>query len=134
MRSSLKQIAAVMALGAVSMGSSALAGFTGQSALCATNADGSGYCAGSFLGFRNHPNPQVFASFTDSHSGYREFAAQYAPDAVTPAQRYGCMPSSALQSFWPEAMKHDGYFYISWDAQGTCNSLHLAHGSQYANY
>jgi hypothetical protein len=57
MRHVLKQLAAVVALGVVGMGSSALAGDTNEWAHCTLNADGSGNCNGNFLGFRNHPSP-----------------------------------------------------------------------------
>lgn len=134
MKSALKQLAAVVACGVVGVGSSALAGYTGQSAFCTAYSDGSGFCYGSFLGFRNHPNSLVFASFTDSESGYREFSARYAPDSTSAAQFYGCMPGDAVKPLWSAAIQHRGYFYISWGANGLCNRLHLANGSQYSNF
>jgi hypothetical protein len=52
-------LSAVLALSATS----ALAGESYDAALCVKREDGSGYCYGTYRGFRNHWSPKTYVEF-----------------------------------------------------------------------
>jgi hypothetical protein len=129
-----KQWMTVMAMGVMGVASSASAGSTFQYAYCAANADGSGYCSGNFLGFRNHAGSgtQVYFNHTDWNT--KSFRVDYQASSTAAVQTFMCTPSSAVAALWSSAMSHSGYFNIEWDAAGICTRLQLYHGSQYSNF
>lgn len=107
------------------------AGYTYESAYCTTNSDGSGYCQGTFLGFRNAPGAYDYAQFQNNTTpGYvpKIFYASYL------GKLYACIPDGDIAAIWPMAMATRGYFNLVWDASGTCHNLWLNNGSYTQNF
>ncbi|MCP3167253.1 hypothetical protein [Myxococcus qinghaiensis] len=108
------------------------AGFQTESANCYRNADGSGRCHGSLLGFRNHAGANTVASFTRVSNGAPYFSANLTSGATT--TYYNCLADAATEAQWSKAMNHEGFFSIYWSASGECYSLFLINGSQYSHF
>jgi hypothetical protein len=106
----------------------ALAGQTYQYATCGKWSDGSGYCFGNFLGFRNSSDPSDFIYFTKSSDGFRSMYARIY------GQSFSCVPSSSLYGIWDQVLLHQGYFFIEWNNAGSCDYLSLSNGSQFASF
>lgn len=107
------------------------AGYTWQTASCSANSDGSGSCAGTFLGFRNSSGASDYAQFqSNTTPGFvpQIFYAVYA------GRLYSCVPDANIQAIWPMVMAARGYFSVSWDASGTCHNLWLNNGSYTQNF
>jgi hypothetical protein len=134
MRLSVKKLAVVLSLGMVGVGSSALAGYTHQNASCVKNADGSGYCFGNFLGFREHAISSTYAWFSMTETGSKTFVAHFTPSGAPSFVTYTCVPDATVAAMWPQAMAHRGHFRVDWNTSGTCTELSLTNGSQYSNY
>ncbi|GEN12381.1 hypothetical protein SAMN05443572_10363 [Myxococcus fulvus] len=109
-----------------------LAGFTTESAHCYKNADGSGRCQGSLLGFRNHAGANTQALFSRSSNAAPYFYAALTTGATT--EYFSCTADAMTGAHWSKAMNHEGFFSIYWSAQGDCYSLFLINGSQYSNF
>lgn len=124
----------VLSLAVLGVGGVAVAGSTTQSAYCIKNADGSGRCYGTMLGFLNSAHGSTYARFYKNTSGTRSFYALYAPTSTDSAVGHSCTPDAEVSAIWDKAMQHRGYFSIQWDTAGTCNYLYLSNGSQYTNF
>jgi hypothetical protein len=113
---------------------SAYAGYQDSgTAQCVSNADGSGSCEGTMLGFRNAPN-SAFAYFSDDYDSLGVGLGFYAFINNNP---YACsvVPGSALEGMLRRnAMIADGYFYITWDKKQNCSGARFRHGSAYKNF
>ena len=96
--------------------------------VCASYSDGSGYCGGTFLGFRNYSDPTTYAGFHTSSSGTNAFLSNWNGSAHT------CLASSAVVGLWPQLQTARGYFYVHWNASGICDSVAFTNGSSYANF
>lgn len=131
-KQSLMKLAGTAAVLALSFGAmESRAGYTSQSASCSKNADGSGSCSGTFLGFRNSANSGDWVYFQyNSTPGYVTYAfyANYA------GVFYSCTPNSTLQAVWPMIQSNRGYFNISWDASATCTNIWINNGSYTQNF
>jgi hypothetical protein len=134
MKRFMKTLAPVVSLAVFGMAPLALAGSTSETAYCYQNADGSGHCYGNFLGWRNSSQTSAYAYFSENDSGSRSFYARYTVSGATTPSSYSCIPDASVAAVWGEALGHKGYFSISWNTSGTCYSLSLYNGSQYANY
>jgi hypothetical protein len=101
------------------------AGIQDEWTYCTKNKDGSGYCAGTFRGYRNHPDPNTSVHFAYSSNGGSGVQVNY------DGQAHVCMtqPGSAVDKMWPMSISHSGNFQLSWDAAGTCTWLYLGNGS-----
>lgn len=95
---------------------------SGAPASCYKYSDGSGYCSGTFRGFRNAVG-----------SSYAQFLA-YPTTLLAFYGRYGTTSYSCYRGVssgddigvhmverWPMAAAPDTYFEIDWDSGGTCN-------------
>jgi hypothetical protein len=134
MKRFMKTLAPVLSLAVFGMAPLALAGSTSQSNHCFQNADGSGYCYGNFLGWRNSSTAGEYSYFYENDSGSRSFYARYMVSGATSLSTYSCIPDASVSAMWGEALAHKGYFSVSWNSSGACYSLSLYNGSQYANY
>ena len=133
MKRILKALTPVVSLLALVAAPAALAGYKTESAYCyKSTTDGSGYCYGNLLGFRNHAGASTYAYFTQYYSGSKYFYAAVTSGTTTTS--YSCTPNAATGAQWPKALNHHGYFTIYWDSTGACYSLYLNNGSQYANF
>jgi hypothetical protein len=134
MKRFVKTLAPVVSLAALGMSSLALAGSTSQSNYCYQYADGSGYCSGNFLGWRNSSTAGEYAYFYENDSGSRSFYARYQVSGATSLSTYSCIPDASVAAMWGEALSHKGQFSVYWNASGSCYSLYLYNGSQYSNF
>lgn len=105
------------------------AGQQWTTAACSKASDGSGSCYGNFLAFRNNSDPSTYASFIEYASGSRYFQAWWPTTGVV-----SCVPNATVANLWPRIMLHEGYFYVTWDATGTCNQLILNNGSHHSSF
>ena len=107
----------------------ARAGATFEYAFCTSLPDGSGYCEGNFLGFRNDPDPSVYISFVKHPNGKRQMEAYYNHE------KYGCYAEGAkVVAMFDEMMTQRDAFSIQWDASGACTQIGIFHGSKYSEY
>jgi hypothetical protein len=120
-------LAAVLVLAA----GTATAGGVWHYAGCYTNPDGSGYCYGSFQGFRDQSYAKSYAEFQEVSDGSRSFGAVYQNPYSGNITSAWCIPDASVAALWPEAMNHNGYFHINFTAGGVCNRLTLTNGSAY---
>jgi hypothetical protein len=124
-------VCTVLSVGAARL---ALAGQVYEAATCSQNASG-GTCEGTFLGFRNHSDPNARAWFrTCVGPGFMCGPATHTFGASLNGVLYGCTPSTTTAALWEEAMTHRGYFRISWNSSNTCTLLELQNGSPYSNF
>jgi hypothetical protein len=129
-----KQMVPMLSVAVLGAGSLAQAGSTSESAYCYKSTDGSGYCYGNFLGFRNHAGSGTKAYFYKRVDGTRNFNAAITNPSTGLTTNYSCIPDTATSALWSRALAHSGYFYVSWDATGTCTYLSLYNGSQYSTF
>jgi hypothetical protein len=134
MRQFMKKLAPVVSLAALGMATAAGAGSKYEGAYCFQNADGSGYCYGNFLGWRNSPQSTAYARFYETQAGSRNFYARYTVSGATSPSTYTCIPDATVSAMWGEALAHKGRFYVYWNTSGTCYSLYLYNGSNYSNF
>ncbi|WP_141333188.1 hypothetical protein [Myxococcus sp. AB025B] len=127
-----KAWAPFVSLMALAASSTAMAGAQTESAYCYKAADGSGYCAGNFMGFRSHSGANTYARFNQVNSTSRTFLGSYTTASGTVTG--SCVPDAAMAARWTKAMSHQGYFAIYWNTAGTCYQLYLYNGSQYASF
>ncbi|QSQ25974.1 hypothetical protein JY651_14050 [Pyxidicoccus parkwayensis] len=130
----LKSLTPVVALATLGLSSVASAGLTYQGATCYQNTDGSGYCYGSMLGFREDATTTSYASFREDEDGTRSFYARYTVAGSTAASSYSCIPDATVSSLWNVALSTRGYFYVAWNTAGTCTYLRVSNGSNYTNF
>lgn len=128
----LKRGAAVCSLATLLASPAVLAGFQTESANCYKNADGSGRCHGSLLGFRNHAGANTQAYFSRASNASPFFYATLTTGATTTS--FSCTADAATGAQWSKAMNHEGFFSIYWSAAGDCYSLFLINGSQYSHF
>jgi len=90
-------------------------------AYCYKNADGSGSCRGSVLGFRTNADPNAYVYIVGwSTAGYSPSASF---SAYINGTSYSCFTSDALVAERVNALSsHTNLFAVSWDATGTCIS------------
>lgn len=87
---------------------------------CVKYSDGSGYCRGSMLGFRNSPYTDAWAVFeTNLTNNWTYFFAKYN------GQYFACYPDAATSARFASAMAANGYFYVRWDTTSTCTTLYV---------
>jgi hypothetical protein len=130
----VKQLAPVVTLAALGVGSLAFAGSTYEGAYCYKYTDGSGYCYGNFQGFRDHAGASTRAYFYKSDSGSKSFYAAITNTSTGVTTGYSCTPDAAAGALWSKAIVHHGYFYVSWNTSGSCTYLSLTNGSQYSPF
>jgi hypothetical protein len=121
-------LAAVIALCAAS----AHAGANYETAYCTKSSDGSGYCYGTMLGFRNHWYAGTQVTFEEASDYSPVFRVTYQHTTTTPLIEVSCIPNAATKVLWPRATLHTGYFAISWNAAGECTRLTLSTSSRFA--
>jgi hypothetical protein len=134
MKRFMKTLVPVMTFAVLGVASVASAGLVSDSGACFQNTDGSGYCYGNFLGWRNHAQSTAYAYFYENDAGSRGFYARYTVAGATAPSTYSCVPDASVSAMWGDALANKGRFYINWDANGTCYSLSVYGGSLYANY
>ncbi|MCY1020084.1 hypothetical protein [Pyxidicoccus sp. MSG2] len=130
----LKSLTPVVALATLGLASVASAGLESQSATCYQNTDGSGYCYGNMIGFREDATTTSYASFREDEDGTRSFYARYTVAGSTAASTYTCIPDATVSSIWNLALSSRGYFYVTWNTAGTCTYLRMSNGSNYSNF
>lgn len=130
----MKKLAPVVSLAVLGVASVASAGSTSDSAHCFQNVDGSGYCYGNFLGWRNSSQTGAYAYFYENDAGSRTFYARYMVSGATSYSTYTCSPDASVSAIWGEALANKGRFYINWDVNGVCYSLSIYNGSLYSNF
>lgn len=128
----LKHGASAFCVAALLAAPAAFAGFQTESANCYKNADGSGRCHGSLLGFRNHAGANTHASFNRVSNSAPYFSAALTSGATT--TYFNCTADTGTAAQWSKAMNHGGFFSIYWSAAGECYSLFLINGSQYSHF
>ncbi|MFY1825029.1 hypothetical protein ACN47A_03885 [Myxococcus fulvus] len=131
---SMKSLIPMVALATLGTASVASAGHTYSAASCYQYADSSGYCYGNFLAFRNDATTTTYASFRETDAATRSFYARFTVSGATTPSTYTCIPDATVSAMWAQALDARGYFYVSWDASGTCTYLALNNGSSFANY
>lgn len=105
----------------------AQAGYKAESSYgCHKNSDGSGFCYGSFIAFRNSPDPQAYMGVAET-GGYKWFQAQLN------GAYYTCTPDAATGAFWGDAISAK-YVEMDWNAAGICNYTIVKSYSSYGNY
>jgi hypothetical protein len=121
-------IAAV--LGGALSASVAEAGYKTEYASCYKNADNSGGCYGTLLGFRN-------AAGTSWASFYRVTAETYSYYSFSGSlnnQYYSCTPNAQLAAMWHDFMTARGRIQIEWNASGQCTYGIVDNSSSYSNF
>ncbi len=95
--------------------------------LCARSQDGSGYCTGTHDGARNSHGSGDQVSFALDNTGFAYFGALY--DGGT----YGCTKTTTADSLdalvWNAAASSRNYFYVTWNAAGTCEWVYIGNFS-----
>jgi hypothetical protein len=134
MKRLMKTLAPVVSLAVVGMAPLALAGSTSDSIFCFKATDGSGFCSGNFLGWRNSATSTEYVYFSENDSGTRSFYARYVVAGSTSPTTFTCTPDTSVTAMWREALAHKGYFSVSWDELGNCFNLVLSNGSQYSHF
>jgi hypothetical protein len=130
-----KKMVPVLSVAVLGMGSLAFAGQQTETVYCYKNTtDGAGTCYGNFLAFRNHAGASTRAYFYKHDSGTKSFYAAVTNTSTNVTTSYSCTPDAAAGAMWSKAISHSGYFYVSWDANGTCTYVALTNGSHYANF
>jgi hypothetical protein len=96
---------------------------------CTVNADGSGNCQGTYNGARIGATANDQVSFTMDNGGFAYFGAVYA------GRSYSCTKSVTAGSLdaltWNAAISSRNYFYVNWDAGGTCSWVYIGNMSGY---
>ena len=96
---------------------------------CQQLADGSGFCEGNFLGFRNLPDASSYIRFTLQPNGMRTLEALYNH------RFYSCVVKDSLvTASFDMLMLHRDAFHVDWNPDGVCTAIALYHGSAYSNY
>ena len=134
MKKMMMKLAPVLSLAVLGASSVALAGSQLETTYCYANTDGSGTCYGNLLGFRNDSNAGTYARFYEYASGSKYFNAAFKVAGATGVSYYSCSPNATVAAAWDEVQSLNAYFFISWDANGTCDYLAITNGSQYANF
>ena len=102
----------------------ARAGYTiVQPPSCYSYAGIGGSCAGTIAGFRNDSDPGASVAF--EQYAYGSTTAQ-SFSAVLNGSGFSCVVTSAspaIQAMWPQSLRFDDYFYVSWDTTGACTSV-----------
>lgn len=128
-------VAAVVAgtAAAVGFSSDGQAGYSSSTEYCTKQSNGSGYCEGTYGGFRNGGGSSDYFFFNTQASGtspaYQYFGAELGNTW------YSCTVTSSNSSVaaaWPQSVDPTAFFfYIAWDANGNCNSIEINRGSPY---
>jgi hypothetical protein len=104
------------------------AGLTYDSAYCATYSDGSGYCSGSFAGFR----AADASSYAEFYSGVTSATSGDAFYATYHSGNFSCVfPGSGVydKELARAYSSPTAYFFVGWAANGLCNELDVARSS-----
>jgi hypothetical protein len=130
MRNVIKGALWAAMLASAFIASPSLAGFTSWvSPSCTKNADGSGWCSGSFRAFRDHADPNARADFYLNHYGAVSFYAQLN------GQAYSCFfdaTSPYVATFGSAAGQQiDQFFAVAFTKEGKCSYGYLYQGSSY---
>lgn len=124
-----------LGLGAVALLSSAVAGsayagYKTESAYCKKLKDGSGYCYGTFRGFRNNVDAGASAHFERDayNNGYfSAFLGGGVYQCAAPAGWIG-------QDLFNRALTASGWFSVNWDATGQCTNIGLGQDSAFREF
>lgn len=125
-----------LGLGALALSSavagSAYAGMKLEYGDCIKNKDGSGYCYGTFRGWRNALDANQSVHFGGSYlAGDKGVQFNWHGQALV------CMvpAGSPLESWWPSTILNaTGSFAVNWNAQGQCTHVYLGNSSAYREY
>jgi hypothetical protein len=118
-------LASIVLFGWLGLATRAEAGAQFQSAGCVKNWDGSGYCHGSFNGFRYSSSAWAYAVFSVNSYYDGIFSAN---DGLRSG--WCSVPrDSALFPFFLQAATTRSYFYVSWDASARCVNLQVDNSS-----
>jgi hypothetical protein len=94
---------------------------------CYLNADSSGQCLGTFVGFRDssNPNDYVYIGTDLSPSPTGTFNAKFQGVA------YSCFVSnsSPLWPYWHASVAATDWFSVHWDSTGHCTELYMSTAS-----
>lgn len=129
-----KKMIPVLSVAVLGGASLAYAGSTYESAYCYKSSDGSGYCYGNFLGFRNHAGGSTQAYFYKTDNGSKSFYGAVTNTSTGTTTSGSCTPDAATGALWSKAISHNGYFYVSWNTSGTCTYVYLRNSSQDTNF
>ncbi|MFP2906457.1 hypothetical protein ACLESD_15615 [Pyxidicoccus sp. 3LFB2] len=120
-------LSAVLALSATS----ALAGESYDAALCVKNADGSGYCYGTYRGFRNHWSPKTYVEFLFMSNSPPAFYVNYQQTSTSPVIDVTCTArTAAMQAMWPLLISNEQYFSVVWNSTGECTYATVSRSSK----
>ncbi len=133
MKDFMRQMVSLLTLTGLGTTTVASAGLREDIVNCIKNPDGSGYCYGNLLAFRNHASPSTYAEFREDTRS-KGFHAAFTLSSTEPIRYVFCTPNAVVEALWNKAMSHDGFFHIVWDSTGTCNYLELHHGSRWSNF
>ena len=101
-----------------------------QTAYCYRYSDGSGWCYGTFAGFRADSDPGTYAQVNTSTWGNgRYFSARFG----------GSYFSCAVNPYWGQDLKNQieklpmfkGQWFVQWDYNYYCNDISLSQQSYY---
>ena len=110
---------------------SSLAGYAApDSAFCTKEADGSGYCRGTLRGFRKSAGANDQANFSVK-GGLVTFSASL--NGKSYACGFYTRPDFGVP-FAAAVTQTNGYFLITWVADGNCDITTHTHGSSYTSY
>lgn len=100
-----------------------------DSASCYKDATGAGWCTGSMRGFRNDPHWHALAQFYLSPTGTVQFSANYG------GLWYSCLfPTNANSTAFANfGALGNSWFYVYWNASGTCTNGYVYQGSEYGS-
>jgi hypothetical protein len=121
-------IAAV--LGGALSASVAEAGYKTEYGHCYKNADNSGYCFGTMLGYRNAAGDGWMSFYKVTASNY----TYYAMSARVNGQYYSCTPNTQLTGMWHDFMTAHGRVEVEWNASGQCTYGIVDNSSSYSNF
>ena len=100
-----------------------------DSAYCIKDASGAGFCIGTVRGFRRSTNAGDYTDFYVSNTGSVGFEAIYNGSYNSCWLPAGAQ-SVALAQFTTQG---NAYFYIRWDASGTCTGAYIQAGSPFGS-
>lgn len=102
-------------------------------AYCVRNSDGSGYCTGTFRGFRNATGSS-YAQFTAYPTTLLSFYGRYGTTSVSCYRSVSSSTDeigSGMIQRWPMGAPADTYFEIDWDSSGKCTYFFSGTHSNY---
>jgi hypothetical protein len=104
------------------------AGMRSQSASCSKFSSGAGACSGTFLGFRNHADPDAYADFHTSFLSFPLVVPGFT--ARLNGVSYSCVfTAEQVATSLPMALAARGSFQVIWDSTGVCQFVAFANAS-----